>query len=176
MVGSNQAYAQPSQSGNSQSIGGYQGFTQLPYFSSSNNSKTTPFTPDLALRAAVDDMHLRRQPAREEAARYRRRSIHTIDIGDQADAQLWGLVPQGHRQGLVAQEHQHPLRSSPVLSNRPASSPSRSGSSEAILSARGNQAQPASVSFILHAVLYSTLKLLLPIPINSSAGSGSSSR
>lgn len=176
IAGSNQAFAQPSQNSGSQSTGGYQGFTQAPYFSSSSNSKMVPFSPNLAVRAAVDDMHLRRQPAREEAARYRRRSIHTIDMGDQADAQLRVMVPQEHRQDLVAQEHQHPLRSSPVLSNRPASSPSGSGSSEAISSTRSNQAQPASVSFILHAVMCSTSNLHLPIPINCSAGFGLLSR
>ena len=150
MAGNNQAYPQMGQFGNSQSMGGYPGFTQAPYFSSSNN-QMAPFSPNLALRAAADDMHLKRPPPREEAARYRRRSIHTIDMGDAADAQLRGLVPPGQRQGVVAQEHQHPLRSSPVISNRPSSSPSHSGGSEAIQSLRDNQTQPSSVSFILHA-------------------------
>jgi hypothetical protein len=155
MAGTIPAYPQMGQFSNSQSMGGYQGYTQAPYFSSSN-SKMASFSPNLALRAAVDDMHLRRPPAREEAARYRRRSIHTVDMADVADAQLRGIVPQAQRQGFVAQEHQHPLRSSPVTSNRPASSPSRSESSEAIQSLRGNQIQPPSVSLILHAVSCST--------------------
>jgi hypothetical protein len=156
MAGSNQVYTQFGQFGNSQSMGGYQGFTQAPYFSSPNNSKMTPFNPNPALRAAVDDMHLRRPPAREEAARYRRRSIHTVDMGDVADAQLRVMVPQGQQQDFVTQEHQHPLRSSPVISSRPASSPSRSGSSEVIQSLRGGQTQPSWVSLILHAVSCST--------------------
>jgi hypothetical protein len=155
MAGNNQAYPQMGQFSNSQSIGGYQGFTQAPYLSSSNNNKMTPFGPNIALRAAVDDMQLRRPPPREEATRYRRRSIHTIDLGDTAHAQLRGMVLQGQRQGIVAQEH-HPLRSSPVISNRPSSSPSRSGNSEAIQSLRDNQTQPSSVGFILHAVPCST--------------------
>ncbi len=168
MAGTNQAYPQMGQFGNSQLMGGYQGFSQAPYFSSSNNSKVAPFSPNLALRAAVDDMHLRRPPAREEAARYRRRSIHTIDMGDTADAQLRGIVPQGQRQGFFVQEHQHPLRSSPVTSNRPSSSPSRSGSSEAIHSLRGNQIQPSSVSLILHVVTRSTLQsYIYPYQSNS---------
>jgi hypothetical protein len=152
MAGTTQAYQPMGQFSNSQSVGGYQGFTQAPYFSSSNSSKMAPFSPNLGLRAAVDDMQLRRPPAREEAVRYRRRSIHTIDMGNVADAQLRGIVPQGQVQDFVAQEHQHPLRSSPVNSNRPASSPSQSGSSDAIHSLRGNQIQPSSVSLILHAV------------------------
>jgi hypothetical protein len=156
IAGNNQAYPQMGQFSNSQSMGGYQGFTQAPYFTSSNNNKMAPFSPNLAWQATVDDMHLRRPPPREEAARYRRRSIHTVDMGDVADAQLRGMVPQGQRQGVVAQEHQHPLRSSPVTSNRPSSSPSRSGNSEAIQSLRGNQTQPSSVSFILHAISRST--------------------
>jgi hypothetical protein len=155
MAGNNQSYPQMGQFGNSQSVGGYQGFTQAPYFSSSTNNKMAPFGPNLALRAAVDDMQLR-PPPREEAARYRRRSIHTIDMGDTADAQLRGMVPQGQRQGVVAQEHQHPLRSAPIISNRPSSSPSRSENSEAIHSLRGNQTHPSSVSFILHALSCST--------------------
>ena len=175
MAGNNQSYPQMGQFGNSQSVGGYQGFTQAPYFSSSTN-KLAPFSPNLALRAAVDDMQLRRPSPREEAARYRRRSIHTIDMGDIADAQLRGMVPQGQQQGVIAQEHQHPLRSAPVISNRPSSSPSRSENSEAIHSLRGNQTHPSLVSFILHALSCIMQKLHLTIPINSFSVLGSSFR
>jgi hypothetical protein len=62
---------------------------------------------------------------------------------------LRGIVPQGPRQGTALQEHQHPLRSSPVIPKRPTSSPSRGGNSEAVQSARNNQVPSPSVRLIL---------------------------
>jgi hypothetical protein len=141
VLNANQAFTQPGQSNNFPSTTGYPSFSQTPSLPSTATNNMAPLSTNPTLRAAVDDMHLRR-PAREEASRYRRRSIHTVDLGNQSDAQLRVIVPQEHSQ----QDHQHPLRSSPVIPGRPASSPSRSGTSENPTSSRSNQAGSSLVS------------------------------
>lgn len=144
MHNTNQTVTQPGQNSNFPSMTGYPGFPQTPSLPSTASSNMASFSTNLALRAAVDDMHLRR-PTREEASRYRRRSIHTADLGNQSDAQLRVIVPQANRQ----QDHQHPLRSSPVIPGRPASSPGRSGTSESSISSRSNQGGSSLVSEVL---------------------------
>jgi hypothetical protein len=94
--------------------------------SSQGASSTTTVTnvarleTEFPVHGAVDDFYLKRPT--HEASRYRRRSIHTIDLGNQFDAQLRDIVGPPPLQ----QDHQHPLRSSPVNPRRPSSSPSRS--------------------------------------------------
>jgi hypothetical protein len=153
MPGLNQGYIQSAQNGNSYPSVGYPGSTQAPHIMPMPALNMAPFSlnTNLALRAAVDDMHLKRLPTREEASRYRRRSIHTIDMGNQSDAQLRGIVQQGHQQDFVSgglQNNQHPLRSSPVVSSRPASSPGQSGSYDNTPSTRnGTAGSPVVSSF-----------------------------
>jgi hypothetical protein len=143
MAAVNHLYAQPSQATSLHAGSGHPGsFSQIPPFQSSSNNSIS------ALRTAVDDMHLNRQPTREEASRYRRRSIHTVDMSDFADAQLRGLGQQAFQSNFSPdgrQDHQNSLMNSPTVPNRPASSPGRSGSSETISFARNNQPQPNSV-------------------------------
>lgn len=153
MPGLNQGYIQSAQNGNSYPSVGYPGSTQAPHIMPMPALNMAPFSlnTNQALRAAVDDMHLKRLPTREEASRYRRRSIHTIDMGNQSDAQLRGIVQQGHQQDFVSgglQNNQHPLRSSPVVSCRPASSPGQSGSYDNTPSTRnGTAGSPVVSSF-----------------------------
>lgn len=109
------------------------------------------FPPTLG--GAADDMLLNRHIAQDQAKRYRRRSIHTIDAGDYTTGGgnpiSAGLVMQGSRQVSSANgridHQQHPLRSSPVVSVRPPSSHGRNGSTESVNSTRSNS-RPNSVS------------------------------
>lgn len=98
---------------------------------------------------SVDDLQLNQNVAQDTAKRYRRRSIHTIDAGVFGGMSA-SLQQQGSRQvssasGRIDQQ-QHPLRSSPVLGNRPNSSHGRNGSSESVYAGRGSS-RPNSVSF-----------------------------
>jgi hypothetical protein len=103
---------------------------------------------------AVDDLQLNRHISQDQAKRYRRRSIHTIEAGDYltggGNPISAGLVKQGSRQvssanGRIDQQ-QHPLRSSPVVTVRPASPHGRNGSTESVNSTRSNS-RPNSVSY-----------------------------
>ena len=127
----------------------FQGFNlQMPQLSRpAGNSTRAP-------GVAVDDMQLNRHIPQEQAKRYRRRSIHTIDAGDYmasgGNPISAGLIKQGSRQvssanGRIDQQ-QHPLRSSPVVTVRPASSHGRNGSTESVNSTRSNS-RPNSVSY-----------------------------
>jgi hypothetical protein len=107
------------------------------------------------LGGAVDDMQLNRHTPQDQAKRYRRRSIHTIDAGDYltggGNPISAGLVKQGSRQvssanGRIDQQQQHPLRSSPVVAVRPASSRGQNGSTDSVNSTRSNS-RPNSVSY-----------------------------
>ncbi|KAI9746698.1 MAG: bud neck involved protein [Claussenomyces sp. TS43310] len=97
------------------------------------------------LRGSADDMNTSRQHSgREEAGRYRRRSIHTIEMGDfsatQGDAYSHGMALRDYQQAVVGarSDQQHPL-SSPIGVVRPSSSPGRSGTFEEPTNARVNQ-------------------------------------
>ncbi|CAG8970726.1 hypothetical protein HYALB_00001508 [Hymenoscyphus albidus] len=95
------------------------------------------------IRGTADDIQLNRSSSQDQAAkRYRRRSIHTIDAGD-FNAPSAGFLQQGSRQSNSASgriDHQpppqHPLRSSPIVTVRPASSHGRNGSSDSVHSYR----------------------------------------
>ena len=127
----------------------FQGFNlQMPQLSRPAGN----FTP--APSVAVDDMQLNRHISQDQAKRYRRRSIHTIEAGDYTtsggNSISAGLLKQGSRQvssanGRIDQQ-QHPLRSSPVVTVRPASSHGRNDSSESVNSTRSNS-RPSSVSY-----------------------------
>lgn len=127
----------------------YQGFNlQMPQFSRPAGNVNP------ALGVVVDDMQLNRHVSQDQAKRYRRRSIHTIDAGDYATGGgnpiSAGLLKQGSRQvssanGRIDQQ-QHPLRSSPVVTVRPASSHGRNGSTESVNSTQSNS-RPNSVSY-----------------------------
>lgn len=125
---------------------------QMPQFS----SQSLEFSS--TIRGAVDDMQLNRTSTQETAAkRYRRRSIHTIDAGDYGASNggpAAGFLQQGSRQSSSAngridtqQPVQHPLRSSPIVTVRPASSHGRNGSSDSVNSHRSTpSSRPGSVS------------------------------
>ena len=126
---------------------------QIPQFS----KHPTTFTAG----AAADDMQLNRQGGSEQAKRYRRRSIHTIDAHDftnmEGNAFTAGISQQGSRQvssahGRIDQQpqpvQQHPLRSSPIVTIRPATSHGRNDSSDSINSIRSSRdSRPSSVSY-----------------------------
>jgi len=107
---------------------------------------------------AADDMQLNRHMAQDQAKRYRRRSIHTIVTSDYTNDGITsipaGLQQQGSRQvnsanGRIDQQ-QHPLRSSPIVTVRPASSHGRNGSTESVNSTRSSHhSRPNSVSVLL---------------------------
>lgn len=119
---------------------------QMPQLSQS----TSGFAPNFG---SADDMQLKKNAVQDPTQRYRRRSIHTIDAGD-FGGMSGSLLQQGSRQvssanGRIDQQHyhqQHPLRSSPVVVNRPNSSHARNGSTESVNSARSNHSRPSSVS------------------------------
>jgi len=102
---------------------------------------------------SVDDMQINRSASQEQAKRYRRRSIHTIEPSefsyDGGNSIAAGLQKQGSRQvssanGRIDQQ-QHPLRSSPTVAFRPTTSHGRNDSSESVNSLQGSS-RPGSVS------------------------------
>lgn len=106
-----------------------------------------------AQEGAVDDIHLNRT-VHEQAKRYRRRSIHTIDGSDYAVGEIHlgstAPAPQGlrhHSSTSVDQQSQlhHPVRTSPSTTPLPGSSHGRNGSSESVKSTRSS-VRPTSVS------------------------------
>lgn len=111
------------------------------------------FNPTIGV--AADDTQLNRTTSQEHAKRYRRRSIHTIDASEYtlagAKSQPAALQQQGSRQVSSANgridHQQHPLRSSPVVTLRPATPHGRNGSVESINSTRSSHhSRPNSVS------------------------------
>jgi hypothetical protein len=144
------------------SLNSYQGLNlQMPQlFSPAGHS-----TPVLGV--ALDDMQLNRHKAQDQAQRYRRRSIHTIDAGDfmtgGGNSISTAFLMQGSRQVSSAngridhQQPQHPLRSSPVVTPRP-NSHVRDGSTGSVNSTRSNS-RPNSVS----DTIYPSPSNLLPV-------------
>jgi hypothetical protein len=125
---------------------------QMPQFTSQN----LDLGPNLK---TVDDSQINRHSqSQDQAKRYRRRSIHTIDAGDYSygapNASPTGLLQQGSRQsssanGRIDHQQQHPLRSSPIVNVRTSSSHGRSGSSDSVNSIRASpHSRPSSVSVI----------------------------
>ncbi|TGO23329.1 hypothetical protein BPAE_0136g00210 [Botrytis paeoniae] len=104
--------------------------------------------------ATADDMQLNQRTTSEQAKRYRRRSIHTIDAHDNINASPSpGILQQGSRpvnsaSGRIDQppeQHgQHPLRSSPVVTVRPATSHGRNDSTDSMKSTRSGHSRPNS--------------------------------
>lgn len=96
------------------------------------------YSQNVAVRSSADDMRLNRtQPPKEDSSRYRRRSIHTVDMSrfndpPRTSSQQESL--EGTTSGAIAsrnnQHLQHPLRSYPVGPSRPSSSPGRAASSQ----------------------------------------------
>lgn len=121
--------------------------------------------------ATADDLQLNQRTTSEQAKRYRRRSIHTIDAHDNSNASPSpGFLQQGSRpvnnaSGRIDQppeQHgQHPLRSSPVVTVRPATSHGRNDSTDSMKSARSGHSRPNSVS--LQVVF--CIKSSLPPPL-----------
>ncbi|PQE13055.1 Immunoglobulin A1 protease protein [Rutstroemia sp. NJR-2017a BBW] len=101
-------------------------------------------------RATADDMQLNRNSTSEQAKRYRRRSIHTIDAHELHNSSPTDFLQQGSRQVSNAsvradrQPEQHPLRSSPVVTVRPATSHGRDGSTDSLNSTPSNHSRPNS--------------------------------
>lgn len=106
--------------------------------------------------ATADDMQLNQRTTSEQAKRYRRRSIHSIDAHDNSNNMPSpGFLQQGSRQvdsasGRIDQQPeqhgQHPLRSSPVVTVRPATSHGRNNSTDSLKSTRSGHSRPNSVS------------------------------
>jgi hypothetical protein len=120
----------------------YQGFSlQMPQYSQLAGEISIPAT------RSVDDITHSRHVSQDQAKRYRRRSIHTID-GDFGGMSA-GFQQQGARQVSSANgridHQQHPLRSSPVVGLRPGSSHGRNGSTESVNSARSSHSRTGSV-------------------------------
>lgn len=115
-----------------------------PARESSNGSKSV---------VSADDMQINTLASNEQAKRYRRRSIHTIEPSqytyEAGSLVTPGLQNQGSRQLSSAngridqQQQQHPLRSSPIIP-RPGTSHGRNDSSESVSSVRSSR--PGSVS------------------------------
>lgn len=132
-----------------------------------------------ALGGAFDDMVLNRHTAQDSAKRYRRRSIHTIDAGDYSSGGgnpiSAGLAMHGSRQVSSANgridHQQHPLRSSPVVTVRPASSHGRNDSTESVGSTRSNS-RPNSVrsSPLDKATVLTAPNSIYPLPIKHASG------
>lgn len=118
-----------------------------------NSSFQLPPFYSQTLHGSADDMMTsRQQAAREEGGRYRRRSIHTIDMGSylaaESDTHSRAVIREDHQHGVgtARPTHQDPLRSSPVGAIRPSSSPGRSAGSEALANPRANPSVQATVS------------------------------
>ncbi|ESZ97672.1 hypothetical protein SBOR_1954 [Sclerotinia borealis F-4128] len=104
--------------------------------------------------ATADDMQLNQRTTSEQAKRYRRRSIHTIDAHENSNTSPSpGFLLQGSRQVSSAsgridqqpeQHGQHPLRSSPVVTVRPATSHGRNDSTDSLKSTRSGHSRPNS--------------------------------
>jgi len=135
----------------SSASGNLQAFTvQMPPLTKqSPNSSPT-------VGAAADDLQISRH-SDNQARRYRRRSIHTIEPSDHGyeggNSYSTGLQKQGSRQVSSASgridHQQHPLRSSPIPAFRPGTSHGRNASSESVNSTRsGPSSRPGSVSSI----------------------------
>jgi hypothetical protein len=111
----------------------------------------------------ADDLQLSRQTSQDQGKRYRRRSIHTIDAGDYSHDGVKsiaaGLQQQGSRQVSSANgridHQQHPLRSSPIVTIRPATAHGRNDSTESVNSIRSSHpsrpsSRPSSVGLPLN--------------------------
>ncbi|KAJ5038443.1 uncharacterized protein L3040_007304 [Drepanopeziza brunnea f. sp. 'multigermtubi'] len=115
---------------------------QMPQFSKPTTGVTSGAT-------SVDDLQLKSTPSLDAAKRYRRRSIHAIDVGDYSGTP-GELLKQGSRLSSSANgriDQQHPLRSSPVVITQPAAH-GRTFSSESVastFSARGSS-KPGSAA------------------------------
>lgn len=103
---------------------------------------------------AADDSQLNRAVGLDQATKYRRRSIHTIEPAgylEDGASPFVGLQQQGSRQlssanGRIDQQ-QHPLRISPVATTRPGTSHGRNASSESAGSSKSShRSRPSSVS------------------------------
>ncbi|TGO60017.1 hypothetical protein BCON_0039g00480 [Botryotinia convoluta] len=98
--------------------------------------------------ATADDMQLNQRTTSEQAKRYRRRSIHTIDASPSPEILQQGSRPVNSASGRVDQppeQHgQHPLRSSPVVTVRPATSHGRNDSTDSMKSTRSGHSRPNS--------------------------------
>jgi hypothetical protein len=133
-------YVQPSQASNVHIGSGHQDqFPQIPPFQFSSSNRTSILQGSRILCATVDDMQLNRQPAREEVSRYRRRSIHTVDMNDFTESQLRSLGQNGFQTNFTPDGRRDNLKNSLAVSNRPSSSPGRSGDSETSLPTRSDQ-------------------------------------
>lgn len=113
--------------------------------------------------ATADDMQLNQRTTSEQAKRYRRRSIHTIDAHENSNAPNPGFLQQGSRQVSSAsgridqpseQHGQHPLRSSPVVMVRPVTFHGRNDSTDSLKSTRSSHSRPNSVSFLCYSIVY----------------------
>lgn len=125
---------------------------------------------------AADDTQMNR-PHQEQAKRYRRRSIHTIDAQDYTHYKVESLPTsaQGPRQLHSSPGPSHneqprhpvdPLRSSPIVTVRPATPHGRNDSSESVNSTRSNS-RPSSVSCKFMLICISAI---YPQPINTPWG------
>ena len=141
--------------------------SNFPSLQFSGSVESLPLTAS----GAVDDMHLNRNFIQDQAKRYRRRSIHTIDARDYnaaEDPTTAGLLVQGSRQVSSANGRidyqQHPLRSFPIGTGPPASPQGRNGSTESIRSTPSSS-RPSSVSKPLKINVFTACNADYPSPI-----------
>ncbi|TVY16199.1 Protein BNI4 [Lachnellula arida] len=126
----------------------YGGSTQQPAATSTSSFdlQMPQFSkPAATAGTAADDMQLHRLGNSDQAKRYRRRSIHTVDVGGFSQGGASSspeFLQQGSRQVSSAEgridQQGHPLRSSPIVTIQPASSHGRNGSSDSVDSTRSS--------------------------------------
>ncbi|TVY91731.1 Protein BNI4 [Lachnellula willkommii] len=125
----------------------YGGSTQQPAATSTSFDLQMPqfSKPAATAGTAADDMQLHRLGNSDQAKRYRRRSIHTVDVGGFSQGGASSspeFLQQGSRQVSSAEgridQQGHPLRSSPIVTIQPASSHGRNGSSDSVDSTRSS--------------------------------------
>ncbi|KAG9248268.1 hypothetical protein BJ878DRAFT_476617 [Calycina marina] len=114
-------------------------------------TKDSPNSSSPTVGVAADDLQINRHMSENQARRYRRRSIHTIEASNHTyEGLVGGLQMQGSRQvssanGRIDHQQQHPLRSSPIMALRPGTSNGRNSSSESVHSIRsGPSSRPGS--------------------------------
>ncbi len=144
-------YNHPSHANSSPSLQSHQGFGSS---STSQPSRQNPAFVNggypQAKPASVDDMQAYRQPTTEQAKRYRRRSISSLDAAEVKGSVVEIQGPTGAQQlgaGTSAPSgwQDSKGRSSPQGAVRPTSSHGRNGSAESDSSAR-SRSRPSSVS------------------------------
>lgn len=99
------------------------------------------------LGTSVDDIHVPRLRSDDDVKKYRRRSLHSIDISDYANP-VAPLPTSSRKSGSLEKEQKAVTRivSLPAVEKNVIHT--RTGSSESMVSSRSSNSRPSSVSFI----------------------------